>query len=305
MSLYLKHRPKSLETVLGNSELIETLEGFLSDVEKCPHVFLLHGPTGCGKTTIARIIADRLGAAGDFKEMNSSQFNGIDTIRKIQQEMVYKPLEGSCKVYLMDEVHQMTSQAQEAALKMLEDTPKHVYFILCTTNPNKLIKAIHGRCSKLQVSLLNETETITLLRRILKKEKQTVEPQVLEYIAKNTNGHARNAIQRLEQVLQVEESKRLAIAKQVEQETNQAINLCRAIIKKEGWKSIRIILSNLKEANVDAEEIRRVMLGYCQSILLGDKPNDMAAAIIEQFWEPTYNIGFPGIVYNCYSLINK
>ena len=109
MSLYHKYRPTTLEDIRGNSEMVESLQAMLLDKETCSHSLLIHGPTGCGKTTIGRIIATELNCKGnDFREVNTADFRGIDTIREIRKQSQYKPLEGTSRVWLIDECHKMT-----------------------------------------------------------------------------------------------------------------------------------------------------------------------------------------------------
>ena len=301
MSLYLKYRPKTFADVKGNETVIASLQGLLSNIDECPHVFLLYGNTGCGKTTLGRILAEQLGCVGsDLKEIDSADFRGIDTVREIGKNCQYKPLEGRCRVWIIDECHKLTGDAQNAFLKRLEDTPKHVYFILCTTEPEKLIAAIKGRCQQFQVQPLSDSQMLGLLRGIVRKEGQTVEKEVYEQIIQDSLGHSRNALQILEQVLTLPSEKRLEAVKRIAEEQSQIIELCRALLKNASWKEIASILTGLK--GQDAETIRRTVLGYCQAVLLKGE-NPQAALIIENFWEPTYNIGFPGITFMCYSII--
>lgn len=304
MSLYLKYRPKTLEEVRGNKETVEALNKMLSDTSKCPHSFLFTGPSGCGKTTLGRIVANRLGCKGnDYREVDSADFRGIDTIREIRKQAQYRPLEGTCMVWLIDECHKLTNDAQNALLKILEDTPKHVYFILCTTDPQKLIETVKGRCSTFQVKLLDEIPMTKLLRVVTKAEGETLDAEVFEQIVQDSMGHARNALQILEQVLNVSPEKRLEIAKKSAEQQSQTIELCRALLNpKGGWKSVATILEGLKSQ--DPENIRRAVLGYCQAILL-KADNVQAGIIMEQFLEPTYNSGFPQIVFASYSAIKS
>ncbi len=301
MGFHLKYRPTTLDEVIGNVELLAVLSAMLEKEDK-PHSILLHGPTGCGKTTIGRIIAKELGVSeSDLKEVDSADFRGIDTVREIRKQSQYKPLEGDYRVWIIDECHKMTNDAQNALLKILEDTPKHVYFILCTTDPQKLIPTIKGRCSQFQVKLLNEREMFKLLRLVVKAEDDNLPKTVYEQIILDSFGHPRNALQILEQVLAVESNLRLVTAQKAAEEISQSIELCRALIGQASWKKVSAILNGLK--GQDPEGIRRHVLGYAQSILLKES-NDKAAQVIEEFYEPTYNIGFPGVVLACYSIVN-
>lgn len=300
MSLHLKYRPRSLDEVYGNEQTIESLKTTL-DREDHPHSYLFHGPTGCGKTTLGRIVAKELGCSDeDYREVDSADFRGIDTIREMRKQSQFKPLKGSCRVWLLDECHKLSNDAQNALLKALEDTPKHVYYILCTTDPQKLINTIRGRCSQYQVNPLNDKQMFKLLRYIVKQEEENLQKQIYEQIIQDSLGHPRNALQILAQVLSVESDKRLEVAKQQAELQSQSIELCRALIQGSSWKKVAAILSGLKDQ--DPEGIRRQVLGYCQSVLLNDM-NMQAGKIMEEFIEPFYNTGFPGLVFACFSVI--
>lgn len=302
MSLYHKYRPSTLEEIRGNSEIIEPLQNMLKDLETCSRVFLIHGPTGCGKTTIGRIIGKELNCVGnDFREVNSADFRGVETIREIRKQAQFKPLEGSCRVWLIDECHQMTMVAQSALLKMLEDTPKHVYFVLCTTSPQNLLATIKGRCTQFQVKPLTEHQMMGLLRSVVKTEDEQLQKIVYEQIFQDSFGYPRNALQILERVLMVEPDQRLEIAKQSAEQLSESIELCRALIRRDNWKKISNILNGLKDQ--DAEGIRRHVLGYAQSVLLNGKMNDNAGQVLDEFVEPFWNSGFPGLTLACYLIV--
>ena len=202
---------------------------------------------------------------------------------------------------LVHNCHKMTNDAQNALLKVLEDPPKHVYFVLATTEPQKLIPTIKGRCSQYQVSVLTEKEMLKLLRQVVKQENQKLEKEIYYQIIQDSQGHPRNALQILEQVLDVEPEKRLEVAKRSAERQSQTIELCRALTQNLPWGKIAPILSGLKQE--EPESIRRAILGYCNSILLkGD--NQQAAIIMEEMIEPFYNTGFPGLTFACYSIVN-
>lgn len=302
MSLYLKHRPTSLDEVIGNREIVITLRGMFKKNE-IPHSMLFHGPTGCGKTTLARIVAKELGCAeNNLIEIDTAQFRGIDTVRDLRKNIQYTPLGGGIRVYIIDEVHKMTGDAQNAFLKILEDTPLHIYFILCTTDPQSLLPTIKGRCSQFQVQLLSDDDMKSLLTKIAELENDSIEDEIIEQITQDSQGHPRNALQILEQVLSTPKKRRLTIAQQAAIEQSESIALCRALMKKQGWSEVKKILQGLK--GQDAEGIRRVVIGYASSVLL-NTDNAVAGLILEAFQEPTYNMGFPGIVLACYTVIKN
>lgn len=303
MSLYLKHRPQTLEQIRGNKETVSALQGFLEKPEKMPHVYLFHGPTGCGKTTFGRIIGNTLEVAKeDIVEMDSAQFNGIDTVREMRKNSSYRPLKSKYRIYILDEVHMFTTAAQEGMLKILEDTPKHVIFILCTTDPQKLKPTLRGRCQQFQVKVLSDEEMTKLLRQTARKEKDKIQSEVIEQIVQDSQGHVRQALQILEQVLNTDPDKRLEAAKQSAVETSQSIELCRALLGKSNWKTVAEILQGLK--GQDPESIRRHVLAYAQAVIL-KADNSKAGLILEEFLEPTYNSGFTQLVFACYSVIKN
>lgn len=301
MSLYHKYRPASFDEMFGNEQALDALRAILSNEQTRPHALLFHGPTGCGKTTLSRIVAKELAVKGaDHVELNSADFRGIETIRTIRKNSQFKAMEGACRIWVLDECHKLSNDAQNALLKLLEDTPSHVYFILCTTEPNKIISTVKGRCSQFQVVPLNDRQMFRLLRKVVKAENDKLEKIIYDQIIQDSFGLARNALQILEQVLNSEPENRLEIAKQVAETQSQSIELCRALIQKAGWKKVSGILARLKEQ--DPESIRRHVLGYCESVLLNGE-NDQAGLIMEMFIDPFYNSGRPGLIFACYSVI--
>lgn len=300
MSLYLKYRPTNFKQVHGNEEIVEALAKMVATPAECPHSMLFHGPKGNGKTTLARLVAKELGIKGqDLREMDTADFRGIDSVREIRKQAKYKPLEGNRRMWILDEAHQLTKDAQNALLKILEDTPNHVYFALCTTDPQKLLPTVKDRCSKFEVRPLTNKEMTKLLVKICKAEKEPLQKKVVLQIVKDANGHPRAALQILDQAFRVDPDKRLKVAKQSVAQENESIELCRAMINREPWSKVRNILKGLKDE--DPESVRRHVLGYTQSVVLnGD--NEQAGAILEEFIHPFYESGMPGLVYACYAV---
>jgi DNA polymerase-3 subunit gamma/tau len=301
MELYKKHRPQNLDRVVGNEATVRALRNMI-ERKSVPHAILFTGPAGCGKTSLARILKQELGCDDlDYREYNSSSFRGIDTIREVQRTLNLAPAAGPCRVFLFDECHKWTSDAQAASLKMLEDTPGHVYCLLCTTNPEKLTTAIQSRCSSMPVLALTHDQLEKLILRVLKREKLKVSQGIVEDIAEAAGGSARTALVILEKVSAIEDEKEQREAvKQTIADENLALELCRALINKSPWRKVVGILKSLE---LDPESVRWAVLGYARSALLNPKPNPTAFTIIDCFGRPFYDTKDAGLAAACYEVV--
>ena len=301
MTLYNKYRPKKLSDFVGNRDVLKSLNGVLR--KSSSHVFLFKGPTGCGKTTLARVVARKLKCkSNDIMEVDAADFRGVDTVRTIRQNSKFKAMSGGNRMWILDECHQMTRDAQTALLKLLEDTPEHVYIALCTTDPDKLISTVRGRCMEFEVGVVSDKEMYSLLKRIVAAEKETLNKKVYGRIIKAADGHPRNAIQILEQVLAVPGKERLAVAKRSEEFEAQTIDLCRVCLKANvTWYEIAKVLNGLRGQN--PENVRRAVLGYCSNTLLKGRDFQTAGFLMEQMRDHTYDTGFPGLVQALYSFV--
>lgn len=300
--LYKVYRPKTLDEVIGNEATISSLQSMLKK-GKLPHTLLLYGPSGCGKTTIGRILRRELGCGAlDYQEKNVSDFRGIDTIREIAQTAPMHPASGKCRIFLLDECHQLTKDAQNAALKILEDTPKHVYFILCTTDPSKLIPTVRKRCTPLPVELLDATQMLKLLKRVRKRAGLDVSDDHLELISENCDGSARQGLVLLDKVSHVAAKARTkAIHEKLEEENSEVIDLCRALLARTGWPEVARLLRELKV--VEEEKIRYAVLGYMNAVLLSGKRQDQAAFVMRNFEKAFYDAKRNGLTLACYESI--
>ncbi len=302
MSLYHKYRPETLEEIKGNSEVILALSKMLSNPKSMPHTYLFHGGTGCGKTTLSRIIKTVLEISkGDYSEIDSAQFNGVEMVRELRRNCQYVPIKSKYRLYVIDECHMLSKAAMEAFLKIMEDTPRHVIFIFCTTEPDKLKSTFKGRCQQFELKPLDEDDMKRLLKSVVKKEGDILETNIYKEIIKTSEGYPRNALQTLEKVLNTEPEKRIEAAKESAMLESQSIELCRALLDNSPWKKVSNILSGLK--GQEPEGIRRHVMGYCVSVVLKGK-NVQAASIMEQFREPFYSTGFSELVLACYIIIN-
>lgn len=303
MNLYTKYRPQTLNEMKGNVQTVTYLKSIFEDTETMPRSFLVQGTTGCGKTTIGRIFKNHFNISDrDYIEINSSDMRGIDTVREIVQNMAFKPFNSIFRIFLIDECHKLTNDAQNAFLKPLEEPPTSVIFILCTTEPTKLIKPIRDRCQILKVDPLLDGEMFRMLKSISRKEGVAVPQDHLKKIYDISEGIPRAAIQMLEKYLSVPEDIRESVLNDVSMDDPEVIDLCRTLLAKDcNWRKISGILSNLK--GTEPETIRRVVLGYCQAVLL-KAYNEKAFNIMDAFIEPFYNTGFPGVVHACYISIH-
>jgi len=297
--LYKKHRPKTLRAVIGAQETTAALENMLAR-GTLPHTLLFHGPSGCGKTTLARILKTMLKCSDmDFREMNCSDFRGIDTIRDIARLMHLSPTGGPVRIWLLDEVHQLSRDGQHAALKILEDTPSHVYFFLCTTDPQKLLKTILTRCCEMPVRLLTHTELTMLVTRVVQREQADVSTDTIEEIVCNAQGSARTALVLLDKVLNLPEADRAEAIQQKLAEDNKAIELCRALLQKKDWRGVCSILQNMTE---DPESVRWSVLGYARAVLL-KKKDVQAYNVILAFQDHFYDSKQAGLLRACFEAV--
>lgn len=306
MPLHLDFRPKNFDEMIGNKGVIASLKSILNRKDNIPHAIIFQGPSGCGKTTLARIVADKLGCPpvfdndetnGDFVEINASNNRGIDTARAIMETMHYHPSVAKCRVWLLDEIHSATRDFQNSILKALEDSPKYAYFILCTTEPEKLLKTIRNRCSTFEVERLEDDEIKQLLDWVLNEEQFDIPNDVKDEMVDAVEGCPRQALVILDQIIDLPENEMLAAVKDTKVNEKEVRELCQAMLKSASWKKISEILKGLKSS--EPEKIRRAVIGYMSAVLLngGDAK---AALVIDTFKEPVFHSGMPGIVLAAY-----
>ena len=280
--LYRKYRPENLSEVVGNESTIKALK---KELENGSHVFLMTGPAGCGKTTLARIMAREVGAGElSIREMNSAENRGIDTAREIMEQMRYNPSDGKALVWILDEVHQLSSAAQNAFLKALEDTPSHVYFFLATTDPQKLIAPLKTRCSIITVQPLKDEEMLYLLKRTARAEKVKLNSEIYEKIIEIAQGGSRKALKLLSKVLFLDsDEERLEVLRtSSDSDSPEAIEFCRALLGKNSFAKLASILKELLKVE-DAEKLRQCVMGYMNSVLLSGKLSPEAVATMQAF----------------------
>lgn len=299
VELYKKHRPQKFSDLWGQSDAVRALTE-MGKKNAIPHCTVLSGPSGCGKTTICRILQQKMQCSEwDFEELNcAGEARGIDTIRDIGDRMGMSPMAGPVRVWLLDEAHKLTQDAQTALLKILEDTPDHVYFFLATTEPHKLITTIRTRATEIKVKLVNDKDMKGLLAQVATKESFDLKDEVLEEIVNRAEGSPRKALVLMNQILNITGESNQINAVMTGTSGAQAIDLARLFFRKSvSWSEIAKVLKSMED---EPEGVRRVILGYAQALLLSNKDPEWAFTVIDIFRKSLMYEGKPGLCAMCY-----
>ena len=217
-----KYRPQRFCDVVGQDHVSQTLANAISG-ERVAHAYLFCGPRGTGKTTLARIFAKCLnctdgpkvdfpdddskcieiaeGRSIDVLEIDGASNNGVEQVRELRETCVYAPASSKFKIYIIDEVHMLTTAAFNALLKTLEEPPAHVKFMFATTEPEKVLPTILSRCQRFDLRRIPVAKIVAHLAYIAKKEKWMIEAAALQAIARGADGGMRDAESTLDQLI--------------------------------------------------------------------------------------------------------
>ena len=205
-ALYRKYRPQTFADIVGQNHIVSVLKNAI-DKDQISHAYLFYGSRGTGKTSIAKIFANEVNRNEEYQkenvdiiEIDAASNNGVDEVRDIKEAIKFLPTEGKYKVYIIDEVHMLTTAAFNALLKTLEEPPAHVIFILATTEIHKIPATILSRCQRFEFKNLSQEQLIDRLKYISEKESLVIEDAAIEKIATLAKGGLRDAISILDQV---------------------------------------------------------------------------------------------------------
>ena len=280
--LYQEIRPKKFEDIVGNKSAVTSLTKLFSS-DKRPHAFLLTGPSGCGKTTLARIIANVVECEGiDLQEINSASERGIDVVRELAKSSNYAPMSGKNRVIVLDEVHATTPQAMQSMLKLLEDIPEYQYYILISTDPQKILTTIKNRCAIYSVSKLRRNNMMELLNRTIESLGKKVDEDVLELIVLASEGSPRQALMLLEQVIDLDTEDALDTIQSCSVYEYGVVDLCKEMVSTvKDDKRPLTLLKILSSLEMEPEKTKRAILGYLNAQLVRTKSVQKAARLVE------------------------
>ena len=271
IALYRKYRPENWGEIIGQDHIVKAIDGALK-AGKVSHAYLLCGPRGTGKTSIARIIASELGSSvNDIYELDAASNRGIDDIRSIRESVGTMPFDSKYKIYILDEVHMFTKDAWNALLKTIEEPPAHVIFILATTELEKVPETIVSRCQSFIFKKPTDSILTSVVTNVAKKEGYTLEEGGAGLIALLADGAFRDALGTLQKVISFSNGKKISL-KDIEEVTGSPNTILvdeflDAIANKEIEKGF-LSIKKASDQNIDMSVYLKMILSKLRYALM-------------------------------------
>jgi len=300
--LNVAYRPYRLDEVFGNERIKNMVSGFLLN-NTLPHANMFIGNAGCGKTTMARIIALGLNCETGITpnpccecptcksiinqnslsvmELDGARTGNVDTIKRVLSDLPSAPFGmDRCRVLILDEAHRLSGAAEDALLKFLEDTPQHVYVILCTNQPLKLQEVTRQRCKPIQFSRMDDGTIATMLEEVAQFEGMPYTAEIIHMISEECEGTPRIALSYLQQVAAEgswtkESTTFILSAGVIEADQQEVIELCRKLLTSTKWYPIQDMYLQLVK-KIPPETMRIAMMGFMAGCFKNAKSNDEA-----------------------------
>jgi DNA polymerase-3 subunit gamma/tau len=282
--LHLKYRPKSFDEVIGHKAVKISLRKVVElGVNR---TFLFVGPSGIGKTTLARLVAKAVGCSlGNVLELDAATNTGIDNMRELMERLQYRAVDGGPRCVILDEVHALSKPAFQSLLKILEEPPADIYWCLCTTEGDKVPKQVQTRCTTYALKPVDEEIIHRLLVEVWLQEKLTVPGDYLRLISEASEGSPRQALVYLGACGHLKKRESIeAVLALPTTSSPEAIDLCRLLLRNARWPEVA---KALKTISGNAEGTRLVVLAYMNTVALSGGPKaSTALRIMRSFSMP-------------------